>query len=112
VLQIIFYANEVRDFDQVPKAEDVRISDDELPLGRGLIEKLSSENFEPQSYEDEYRNRVLAMIDDKVKGRQITVPPRAPASGRIINLMEALKESMKTARRGDKGADQKKRRKA
>ena len=34
----------------------------------GLIEKLSSENFEPENYDDEYRNRVLAMIDQKTKG--------------------------------------------
>jgi non-homologous end joining protein Ku len=35
-------------------------SSDELELGAGLIEKLSSENFEPEAYRDEYRNRVLA----------------------------------------------------
>jgi DNA end-binding protein Ku len=64
----MFYANEIRDFDQVPKAEGIRVSSEEIELGAGLIEKLSSENFEPESYEDKYRNRVLAMIKSKVKG--------------------------------------------
>jgi len=36
-----------------------------------------------------------------------TIPP-----GRVIDLMTALKESMKTVQRGMKRADQKKRRKA
>jgi len=69
----------------------------ELELSRGLIEKLSTEGFEPESYRDEYRDRVLAMIDEKVKGQEISVPPNAPAPGRVIDLMAALKESMRTA---------------
>ena len=96
VLQIMFFANEVRDFDQIPKAEGLRVSGEEIEFGRGLIEKLSSENFEPENYEDEYRNRVLAMIEEKTKGREITILPRAPARGGVIDLMEALKESMRT----------------
>jgi non-homologous end joining protein Ku len=64
----MFYANEIRDFDQVPKAEGVRVTSEEIELGAGLLEKLSSENFEPENYEDEYRNRVRAMLDSKVKG--------------------------------------------
>jgi hypothetical protein len=35
---------------------------EELTLGAGLIEKLLSESFELENYEDEYRNRLLAMI--------------------------------------------------
>jgi non-homologous end joining protein Ku len=83
----------------------------EIQLGSGLIKKLSSENFD-KSYNDEYRNCVLAMIDEKIKGCEITVPPRAPAPGRVIDLMAALRESMKTARRGDKRAEQTKQKKA
>jgi DNA end-binding protein Ku len=49
VLQTMFYANEIRDFDQVPKAEGIRVSSEEIELGAGLIEKLSSENFEPEN---------------------------------------------------------------
>lgn len=53
-----------------------RVTDDEL--GRGLIEKVSFENFEPENYDDEYRERVLALLDEKAKGRQITVAPKRP----------------------------------
>jgi non-homologous end joining protein Ku len=42
----------------------------------------------------------MAMIEEKVKGREITVAPQSPAPRVVIDLMAALKESMKTAQRG------------
>jgi non-homologous end joining protein Ku len=36
------------------------------------------------------------MLDSKVKGQEITVPPPAPRPAHVIDLMAALKESMKT----------------
>jgi DNA end-binding protein Ku len=83
---MMFYGNEIRDFDQVPRADGVRVTNEEIALGTGLLEKLSSENFELENYENEYRNRVLAMIEEKTKGREITIPPRAPARGGVIDL--------------------------
>jgi DNA end-binding protein Ku len=113
VLQTMFYGNEIRDFNEIPKGEGVRLTAAEFELANGLVEKLSSEDFEPESYEDEYQTRVRGMLDDKVKGQEITVSPPAPASRHVIDLMTALKESMKTARRGSKKVtEQKKRRKA
>jgi len=112
ILQTMFYANEIRDFSAIPKAEDVPLSAAEFELAHGLVEKLFSEDFEPESYEDEYQARVRTMLESKVKGREITVPPPAPAPRHVIDLMTALKESMKTARRGTKRVEveQKKRR--
>jgi DNA end-binding protein Ku len=112
ILQTMFYANEIRDFNEIAKAEGVRLSPAEFELANSLMEKLSLDDFEPQSYEDEYQSRVLAMIDSKVKGQEITIPPAGPMRGRVIDLMTALKESFKTIERGKKRADQKKRRKA
>jgi hypothetical protein len=51
------------------------------------------------------------MIENKIKGREITIPPTL-ARGHVIDLMTALKESFKTIERGKERADQKKRRKA
>ena len=89
-----------------PKPENVCLSGEELELGAGLIEKLSSENFEPQAYDDEYRERMLALLDEKAKGRQITVAPKPPPVGRVIDLMAALKESMRTTQRGKKRTEE------
>jgi DNA end-binding protein Ku len=112
VLQMMYYGKEIRDFGQIAKGENLRLTSEEIELGRGLIEKLSSKNFEPEAYEDERRNRVMAMIEEKVKGQETTVAPDSPAPRVVIDLMAALKESMRTARRGKKRTEERKRKKA
>jgi DNA end-binding protein Ku len=94
----LFYANEVRNFTEIPKAESKRLTNEEIALGAHLIENLSDE-FRPDKYRDEYRERVRTMLDEKSKGREITVaPPEAPRHGQIIDLMQALKQSIEHAR--------------
>ncbi|HYT58049.1 MAG TPA: hypothetical protein VEQ38_25360 [Verrucomicrobiae bacterium] len=57
---------------------------------------MSNDEFEPNNYEDEYHLRVLALIDNKVKGGAITAPPKTIVKrGAVIDLMEALRQSMK-----------------
>jgi DNA end-binding protein Ku len=95
VLHTMYYADEVRDFKQVLKGDNVKISETELELGIGLIDRLTSEEFNPENYKDEYRIRVLGMLDEKSKGKEI-VSNKAPAPkhGQVIDIMEALKRSM------------------
>ena len=75
---------------------------------------MSDGAFEPDKYEDEDRLRVLAMIDEKVKGREITAaaqPVTKPEA--VIDLMEALRQSMKNvAEKKVAGAPRKARKKA
>jgi DNA end-binding protein Ku len=70
VLHTMYYSDEVRDFNQVPKGEKVKVSEKELELGVGLIDRLTSEEFHPENYQDEYRIRVLALLDKKVKAKR------------------------------------------
>jgi DNA end-binding protein Ku len=98
MMHTMYYANEVRNFRDIPKAENARLSDEEIQLGADLIESMSDE-FQPDRYKDEYRIRVLAMLDEKSRGREITVPPPTLAPrGQVIDLMQALKQSMERAR--------------
>jgi DNA end-binding protein Ku len=55
VLHTMYHADEVRDFQQVPKGEPFKVSENELELGIGLIDRLTSEEFHPENYEDDYR---------------------------------------------------------
>jgi non-homologous end joining protein Ku len=58
-----------------------------------------SNEFKLDNYRDEYRERVQAMLDQKSKGREITVAaPEAPRHGQIIDLMQALKQSIEEVR--------------
>jgi DNA end-binding protein Ku len=88
----LYYANEVRNFAEIGKADNVKLSDEEIELGTDLIENMS-DGFEPDKYRDEYRERVQSMLDEKSKGKEITVTaPAAPRQGQLIDLMQALKQ--------------------
>jgi DNA end-binding protein Ku len=87
--------HEVRDFKQAPKCEKVNVSAKELELGIGLIDRLTTEEFNPENYQDDYRIRVLAMLDEKSKGKEVTISAPAPErGGKVVDIMEALKRSM------------------
>ncbi len=95
VLHTMYHADEVRDFKQVPKGQKVKVSKKELELGVGLIDRLTSEEFNRENYKDEYRIRVLGMLDEKSKGNEIVIGKApAPKHGQVIDIMEALKRSM------------------
>ena len=98
IMQQMYYANEVRDFGAIAKGDGARLTPEEFELATGLIEKLSNPEFEPENYSDAYRAQVLAMIEGKSKGREITVPPRAPAPGQVIDILAALKQSLDKAK--------------
>jgi len=74
---------------------NVKVSEKEVELGVSLIERLTSEEFKPEIYKDEYRIRVLGMLDEKSKGKEVTISAPAPQrGGKVVDIMEALKRSM------------------
>jgi DNA end-binding protein Ku len=98
-MHFLYFANEVRNFDQIRKAEGEKVPKREIDLGRDLIEKLSADEFDPAKYYDQYRERFLAMIDQKVKGQEITVapPPADRGRGKVVDIFAALKQSLEQA---------------
>jgi DNA end-binding protein Ku len=111
IMHSLFYANEVRNFADISKAENEKLSDDEIDLGANLIENMS-DGFNPDKYRDEYRERVQAMLEEKSKGGEITVAaPEAPQRAQIIDLMQALKQSIEKAKPKEKAAPAQRKRK-
>jgi DNA end-binding protein Ku len=98
MLHTMYFADEVRNFDEVDKGQSAKIKDGELDLALQLINGLATESFSPERYTDEYRHRVLGMINQKVEGQEVTVSEPAAPRAQVIDLMEALKESL--AKRG------------
>jgi non-homologous end joining protein Ku len=70
-MHFMYFANEVHDFDQIPKAQGEKVPQREIDLGRDLIDKMSAEEFQLEKY----RERFLAMVDQKTKDKEITVAP-------------------------------------
>lgn len=96
ILQQLLYADEVRSMADL-HVETVAVSGAELSLAEQLIEQNSVEGYDPAEYTDEEKQRILAQIDKKIAGQDITVAPETPgaASGaEVIDLMEALRKSI------------------
>jgi DNA end-binding protein Ku len=98
MLHAMYFADEVRNFDEIDKGQSAKIREGELDLALQLINGLASEHFSPERYTDEYRHRVLGMINQKVEGQEITISEPSAPRAQVIDLMEALKESL--AKRG------------
>jgi DNA end-binding protein Ku len=91
--------------DELPEEADAKTSDRELKMAQQLIDSLSSE-FEPERYHDEYREKVLDLIERKAQGEEIATQPEAPEPARVPDLMAALEASLAAVK--DDGAGEKK----
>jgi DNA end-binding protein Ku len=94
VMHQLYHSDEIRPAAEVPAARR-EAGQAELRLARQLIEQITAEAFEPEKYEDEVRQRVKALIQQKVQGKDITEGrPRAARGEKVVDLMEALKASL------------------
>src|SRR2546421_2383978 len=101
VLDTMHFHHEIVPMDQVPGLPvTVKVEDREMKVAMQLIESLSGE-FKPQQYKDEYRDRVLEMVQRKAQGEEIvTQPAVGEKPGRVVDLMAALEASLAKARGG------------
>jgi DNA end-binding protein Ku len=93
LLEQLHYAEELRSFSEVP-IEPAEVKQEELTLAVQLVEQSASDEFEPERYHDEVREQVLALIQRKIEGEDITVTPTEQPEHKIIDIMEALKASL------------------
>jgi len=77
-------------FDKIKK---VTIDDDQLSLAKELIKRKAAK-FAPEKFKDEYETALRAMVEAKVNNAPIPKEEPAPASGKVINLMDALRKSV------------------
>jgi DNA end-binding protein Ku len=89
--------------DELPAAEERNVSDRELKMARQLVDSLTSE-FDPSRYRDEYREKVLDLIERKAAGEEIAIQPEAPAPTKVPDLMAALEASLAAVKKDSKGS--------
>jgi DNA end-binding protein Ku len=105
VMSTMVYADEVNDpaqLDGVEDVHDVDVSERELRMAEQLVESLT-EPFEPERYEDTYRNQVLELINRKAAGEEeVVAPPTPAAEEKVVDLMAALEASVRDAKEARK----------
>jgi DNA end-binding protein Ku len=93
IMQQLHYADEIRPFSEVP-IDAATVQPAEVDLALQLVEQISSDEFQPENYEDEVRNQMWELIERKVQGEEIVAPPQEEPKAQIVDLMEALKASL------------------
>ncbi|HYH07866.1 MAG TPA: Ku protein [Thermoanaerobaculia bacterium] len=93
VMQQLYYPNEVRSIDEIEMG-DTDVKDNELKMAIQLAEMSASDAFHPEQYRDEVAERVRALIQRKVEGEEITVSAGEEPRAQVIDLMEALRQSL------------------
>ncbi len=91
------------DIEDLPDGKDLKATDRELKMAQQLIDSLSSE-FDPSSYHDQYREKVLELIEKKASGQEIAVQPEAPEPAKVPDLMAALEASLAAVKEPKKKA--------
>ncbi len=90
----LFYADEVRSFEDVELGDEVEFKKGELDLANQLIDQLTTDAFDAGKYEDGYRAAVLEAVDRKVAGEEVVIAPKEESREQIIDLVAALKQSL------------------
>ena len=95
MLEILRHANEVKSadkfFEDVP---EMKVDKEALELAIELIERKSGA-FEPEKFKDEYNDAVWELISAKLEHRAPAIVTGDPGTAKIINIMDALKKSVK-----------------
>jgi DNA end-binding protein Ku len=107
VMEQLHYPDELRAFSEVP-IEDAEVKPAELKLATQLVEQAASDEFKPENYKDEVRERMLKLIQRKVEGEDITLAPMPEPEHKIIDIMEALKASLAAGKKPAQPAADKK----
>jgi DNA end-binding protein Ku len=97
VLTVLFYENEVKGPPEIPMTRPIVIADEELELATKLISELTME-FGPAKYKDRYREALLNMIEAKVAGKEVEVPPKVEVAP-TQDLMAALRASLEAMKK-------------
>ena len=100
VMEIMRYADELVDTSEFsfPAADAVRPQ--ELAMAEQLVNTLAG-SFTPENYRDEYKEKLMEIINAKLKGKKIEVEePDEPEATNVVDLMARLQESLAIGKKG------------
>lgn len=93
VMQQLYYPNEIRSMEDLDLGEAV-IKENELKMAIQLAEMGAAEEFHPENYRDEVRERIRGLIQKKIEGEEIIGALLDEPKAQVIDLMEALRASL------------------
>ncbi len=95
MMHTMYYNDEIRSFAEIDHGADAPVKESELVLAQRLLDDLTQKKFTPSEFKDNYRERVIEAAERKLAGHELTEPEPEVRHGKVIDLMSALKESLK-----------------
>jgi DNA end-binding protein Ku len=95
VLTTMVFGDEI---EEAPHIGSATTSAAELKMAQTLIDQMTKK-FDPKEYKDEHRERVLALLNQKAKGKTIEPAPVEHVA-QVTNLMDALERSLAAGKNG------------
>jgi DNA end-binding protein Ku len=103
-LETLFVAEDVRSPAEIEEAVgEADAKDAELELARQVIDSLAGE-FDPDQLVSEYRSDLRTMLEAKLAGEEVKRPEPVAEDAPVIDLMEALRQSVSEAQKQSKPA--------
>jgi DNA end-binding protein Ku len=101
-LETLFIAEDVRSQAEIEEAVgDTQVKEPELELARQVIDSLAAD-FDPSALESQYRQDLRAMLEAKLAGEEIKRPEPVEDEAPVVDLMEALRQSVDEAQKQKK----------
>ncbi len=101
-LETLFIAEDVRSQAEIEEAVgDTQVKEPELELARQVIDSLAAD-FDPSALESQYRQDLRAMLEAKLAGEEIKRPEPVEDEVPVVDLMEALRQSVDEAQKQKK----------
>jgi DNA end-binding protein Ku len=97
VLETMYYADEVRQPEAAPRPQ---VRSAEVEMAKTLIENLAAK-WDPERYHDRYRSELLDLLQKKAEGEPLPEPAQEEG-GEVVDLMEALRQSVEATQRKQK----------
>lgn len=95
ILNTLFFEDEIKSNPNQEITE--KVTQAELKLAKTLIQEMTAP-FKPKQYKDEYHQKIKKAIEAKIAGKKI-VAVKEKAQVPIVDLMEALKNSLKQTKK-------------
>jgi DNA end-binding protein Ku len=104
VLNTMLYDDEVIDAADldIPVGDDIEVTERELKMARQLVDSLTVDDFEPDKFTDEYRERVMELIEAKAAGEVVVARAAEAEPTKVVDLLAALEASVAAAKEAKK----------
>lgn len=91
MLQTLYFQDEVKELPE--ETDHPKLADAELDMAKQLVQSMTKP-FDPAEYHDEYQEKLRDLIANKIAGKEIVEEKDSEQPANIINLMDALKQSL------------------